>query len=162
MRWNAQKNMLRYWGQLPDAMGARFEATILAEADEMKIKGEPWAPFAQRAADALFALCDPAPTEASMRRRWTAGRDVQVSVPFDGPAEIAGIPIADSLLERFRPNASITPVLVDDDGAVLVIGRTTPALSPKVVGGAAPRRPGVGCRAVVDVGVGGPSPGAAQ
>jgi hypothetical protein len=133
MRWNPQKNMLRYWGQLPDAMGARFEATILAEAERMKVKGEPWAPFAQRAADALLALCDPAPIDDDEHAP-TLGplAGLQVSVPLEGPAEIAGIPIADSLLEQLRANASITPVLVDDDGAVVAIGRSTPALSPKV------------------------------
>src|SRR3954453_19958919 len=28
MRWNREKTMLRCWGQLPDEMGARLEATI--------------------------------------------------------------------------------------------------------------------------------------
>lgn len=58
--------------------------------------------------------------------------NVQVAVPLDGPAEIAGIPIADSLLEQLRANATIEPVLVDERGAVLAIGRRTSALSPKV------------------------------
>ncbi len=57
---------------------------------------------------------------------------IQVAVPLHGPAEIAGIPIADSLLEQLRANASITPVLVDDDGALLAIGRAAPAISPKL------------------------------
>jgi len=35
-------------------------------------------------------------------------------------------------LEQLRANASITPVLVDHDGAVLAIGKSAPALSWKV------------------------------
>ena len=57
---------------------------------------------------------------------------LQVLVPLEGPAEIAGVPIADSLLEQLRANASIEPVLVDDDGVPVFIGRRTCALSPKV------------------------------
>ncbi len=132
MSWNPQKNVLRYGGQLPDAMGARFEATILAEAERMKVKGEPWAPFAQRAADALVSLCDPLADGDEHAPTLSPLAGIQVSVPLEGPAEIAGVPIADSLLEQLRANASITPVLVDDDGAVLAIGRAAPALSPKV------------------------------
>ena len=58
---------------------------------------------------------------------------VQVHVPPHGPAEIAGIPIADSLLEQLRANASIEPVLVDDDGTPIAIGKRFSALSPKIV-----------------------------
>ena len=57
---------------------------------------------------------------------------VQVHVPLHGPAEIAGIPIADSLLEQMRANATIEPVLVDDDGAPVTFGRRSPGLSPKI------------------------------
>lgn len=49
-----------------------------------------------------------------------------------GPAEIAGVAIADSVVEQLRANASITPVLVDDDGTVIAIGRAAPGLSPKL------------------------------
>jgi hypothetical protein len=131
--WNRDKTMLSLRGQLPDAMGAQFEQTITRLTEQMKMKGEPWRPFDQRAADALVALCDPVPSdddEYAPTLATLAG--IQVAVPLEGPAEIAGIPIADSLLEQLRANASITPVLVDDDGAVLAIGRTAPALSPKV------------------------------
>jgi len=40
---------------------------------------------------------------------------VQRLIPLSGPAEIAGVPIADSRLEQLRANASIEPVLVDAD-----------------------------------------------
>ena len=57
---------------------------------------------------------------------------VQVHVPEHGPAEIAGVPIADSLLEQLRANATIEPVLVDDDGVPVFIGKRSPAISPKI------------------------------
>ena len=56
--------MLQFRGQLPDDMGAKFEATINQLVELMKpAKGEAWAPFDQRAADALVALCDPVPAD---------------------------------------------------------------------------------------------------
>jgi len=124
--------MLQFRGQLPDDLGARFEETITQLTEKMKVKGEPWTPFAQRAADALVALCDPVPSEGECTPTLAPLAGIQVAVPLHGPAEIAGIPIADSLLEQLRANASITPVLVDDDGAVMAIGRAAPAISPKL------------------------------
>jgi hypothetical protein len=130
--WNRDQTMLSLRGQLPDAMGAQFERTITHLAEQMKVNGEPWAPFDQRAADALVALCDPVAEGDEHTPTLGPLAGIQVSVPLEGPAEIAGVPIADSLLEQLRANASITPVLVDDDGTVLAIGRAAPALSPKV------------------------------
>src|SRR4051812_5308984 len=131
--WRGRNSgMLQFRGQLPDDMGAKFEETINQRAEQMKVKGEPWTPFAQRAADALVALCDaPSATDDEVPSL-AALAGVQVAVPLHGPAEIAGIPIADSLLEQLRANSSITPVLVDDDGAVMAIGRAATAISPKV------------------------------
>jgi len=122
--------MLSLRGQLPDAMGAEFEETIRALTEHMKVEGEPWTPFDQRAADALLALCEPPDADDAPSLAGLAG--IQVAVPLEGPAELAGIPIADSLLEQLRANASITPVLVDDQGAVMAIGRAAPGLSPKL------------------------------
>jgi hypothetical protein len=137
MWWNRDQKMLQLRGQLPDLMGATFEATIIAVTEQMKpAAGQPWTPFEQRAADALLALCEPA-SGASDEGDGDAPSlaplaGVQVAVPVHGPAEIAGIPIADSVVEQLRANASITPVLVDDDGTVLRIGRAAPAISPKL------------------------------
>jgi hypothetical protein len=102
MRWNHDKSILRCWGQLPDDMGARLEATITHLTEPMKVKGEAWTPFEQRAADALVALCDPAPDDDGHTPTLAPLAGVQVAVPLHGPAEIAGIPIADSLLEQLR------------------------------------------------------------
>ena len=63
MWWNRDKTMLSLRGELPDAMGAQFEKTITHLTEQMKVKGEPWRPFDQRAADALLALCDPPSTD---------------------------------------------------------------------------------------------------
>ena len=130
-------------------MGARFEATITHVAEQMKVKGEPWTPFEQRAADALVALCDPAGrTTTSTRRRLAPLAILQVAVPLHGPAEIAGVPIADCLLEQLRANVSIEPVLVDDDGIVLGDRpRARRGSRQAAPGGAAARRAvsGAGC-----------------
>jgi HNH endonuclease len=133
MWWTPDKAMLNLHGQLPDVMGAEFEATIVKLAEHMKpASGEAWDSFEHRAADALLQLCDPVEGvdehEPTLARRPV----VQVHVPRSGPAEIAGVPIADSLLEQLRANASIEPVLVDEEQVVLPVGTRTPALSPKI------------------------------
>ena len=131
--WRARgSSMLQFRGQLPDDLGVRFEAEIVRRTEAMKPKkGQPWAPFEQRAADALMSLLDPIPhDDDTPSLAPLAG--IQAAVPLVGPAEIAGIPIADSLLEQLRANASITPVLVDVDGVVLAIGRAAPAISEKL------------------------------
>jgi hypothetical protein len=131
MWWTPDHGMLNVHGQLPDVMGAEFEAAINALTERMKpSKGQAWDSFEHRAADALLALCEPSdggddPTLAPLAV-------LQVSVPAEGPAEIAGVPIADALVEQLRANASIEPVLVDHGGAPLTVGPRTPALSPKL------------------------------
>jgi hypothetical protein len=116
-------------------MGATFEATIQHLTEQAKPgKGQAWDSFEHRAADALVGLCErPDPREGTETPTLAPRPVVQVHVPEHGPAEIAGIPIADSLLEQLRANASIEPVLVDADGIPLAIGRRTTAISPKIV-----------------------------
>jgi hypothetical protein len=113
-------------------MGATFEATIQRLTEQRKpAKGQAWDSFEHRAADALVQLCDQ--PEVGDETPTMAPRPVvQVHVPEHGPAEIAGIPIADSLLEQLRANATLEPVLVDDDGVPVFIGKRTPATSPKI------------------------------
>jgi hypothetical protein len=55
-----------------------------------------------------------------------------VQVPASGPATIAGIPIADALVEQLRANSTIEPVLVDDHGIPVALGRRTAVVSPKL------------------------------
>ncbi len=133
MWWTRDKGFLNVRGQLPDVMGAEFEATITRLTEQMKpAKGQAWLPFEQRAADALLMLCDPPAVEDEHAPSWAPQPILQFALPLHGPAEIAGIPISDSLLEQMRANVSIEPVVVDDDGSVVGIGRRTTFLSPKL------------------------------
>ena len=133
MWWTPDKGMLHLHGQLPDVMGATFEATIQKLTDQRKpAKGQAWDSLEHRAADALVGLCEQGDTSDETPRLATRPV-VQVHAPRHGPAEIAGIPIADSLLEQLRANASIEPVLVDDDGVPVAVGKRFTVLSPKIV-----------------------------
>ena len=133
MWWTPDKGMLHLHGQLPDVMGAQVEATITKLTEQMKPgKGQAWDRFEHRAADALHELCDQ-PEEHDATPTLAPRPVVQTLIPLSGPAEIAGVPIADSRLEQLRANASIEPVLVDDDGTPLAIGKRFSVLSPKIV-----------------------------
>jgi len=130
--WSQNEGMLYGRFALPDVMGAKFEKTIFDLTEQMKpAKGQAWVPFEQRAADALLQLCE-SPSDCDDTPTLAPLGILQTAVPLVGPAEIAGVPIPDSLLEQLRANASIEPVLVDDDGVPLAVGRRTPALSPKL------------------------------
>ncbi len=131
--WTPDKGMLHLHGQLPDVMGATFEATITKLAEQLRpATGEAWDSFEHRAADALVELCEE--PDARDETPTSASRPVlHVLVPPHGPAEVAGIPIADSRLEQLRANASIEPVLVDAEGAPLVVGKRFTVLSPKII-----------------------------
>jgi hypothetical protein len=133
MWWTPDKGMLHLHGQLPDVLGATFEATIQQLTEQAKpAKGQMWDRFEHRAADALVQLCEQ-PDAKDETPTLAARPVVQTLVPLSGPAEIAGVPIADSRLEQLRANASIEPVLVDDDGTPLAIGKRFTVLSPKIV-----------------------------
>jgi hypothetical protein len=133
MWWTPDKGMLHLHGQFPDVMGAQVEATITKLTEQMKpAKGQAWDSFEHRAADALHELCDQ-PEEQDATPNLAARPVLQTLIPMSGPAEIAGVPIADSRLEQLRANASIEPVLVDDDGTPIAIGKRFSALSPKIV-----------------------------
>ena len=57
MWWTPDKGMLHLHGQLPDVLGATFEATIQRLTDQRKpAKGQAWDSFEHRAADALGQL----------------------------------------------------------------------------------------------------------
>ena len=55
-----------------------------------------------------------------------------VQVPQSGPATVAGVPLPDAIVEQLRANATIEPVLVDDDGIPVAIGARFPGLSTKL------------------------------
>jgi hypothetical protein len=135
LSWSADHAMLYLRGALPDLEGARFEATIQQLTEQMRpAAGEGWERWDRRAADALVQLC-PSPeasTDGDRHAPRMAARPVlQVAVPLDGPATICGIPLPDARVEQLRVNVTVEPVLVDDHGVVVAIGRRFPALSPK-------------------------------
>jgi uncharacterized protein DUF222 len=132
MWWTPDKGMLHARVELPDVMGARFEATINRLAEGMKpATGQPWDRFEHRAADALVGLCG---REQTCESPTLAAKPLfVVAVPQSGPAEVAGIPLTDAMVEQLRASANIEPVLVDDDGLPVAVGKRASALSPKVV-----------------------------
>jgi HNH endonuclease len=87
-----------------------------------------------RGADALIQLCDHSGhSEDDHDGLSLAPRPLfVVEVPQRGPAEIAGIPLPDAMVEQLRANASIEPVLVDDHGTRIASGARRSALSPKI------------------------------
>jgi hypothetical protein len=79
-------------GQLPDDMGAAFESTITQLTEKMKVKGEPWRPFEQRAADALLALCERHSSGDEHEPTLAAQPNLQVAVPARVPPTSPGSP----------------------------------------------------------------------
>jgi Domain of unknown function (DUF222)/HNH endonuclease len=131
MWWQKDTGMLHVRGELADIDGARFEATINRMIDRKKPpKGQPWDSREHRSADALVDLCDFA--ETSEGPTAAAKPLLVVEVPLTGPAEIVGIPLPDAMVEQLRANASIEPVLVDETGVPVTVGKRTSGLSPKI------------------------------
>jgi len=46
---------------------------------------------------------------------------------------VAGIPLPDAMVEQLRALASVEPLLVDDSGMPVTVGRRGASLSPKIV-----------------------------
>jgi len=131
MWWRKDRGVLQVRGELPDLLGAKFEAVINRMAERMRpAKGQPWVRWGQRAAAALGELCDLFETVEAPAA--AAKPLLVVQVPKEGPAEVAGIPLPDAVVESLRASARIEPVLVDDDGIPVSIGKRTTALSPKI------------------------------
>src|SRR3954447_8630613 len=126
--------MVHLRGASPDVMGAKFEATIQKLAEAMRpAKGQPWDSFEHRAADALETMCEAVAVAEQVETPTLAVKPLlQVQVPPSGPAEVAGIPLADAGGEQLRASARIEPVLVDDHGTVVQVGKQTSGLSAKV------------------------------
>jgi len=115
-------------------MGAQFEKTINDFMEARRpAKGEAWDTFEHRAADALVALCESVAGGDEHTPAWAVRPVAQLHIPLSGPAEFAGVPIADSLLEQWRANVSVEPVIVDDDGVPLAFGKRCTFISPKIL-----------------------------
>jgi hypothetical protein len=130
MWWDKNRGMLHVRGELPDLLGAKFEATVARITDRMKPpKGQPWLRWEQRAADAAGELCDVWETAEPPA---AAKPLLVVHVPKDGPAEVAGIPLPDAVVEGLRATGKVEPLLVDDAGVPVTLGKQTSLLSPKI------------------------------
>ncbi len=131
MWWQHDTGMLHLRGALPDIDGARFEATVNRMIDRMRPpKGRAWDSREHRSADALVALCDV--YETTDLPAAAAKPLLVVEVPMSGPAEVAGIPLPDAMVEHLRANARIEPVLVGDGAVPTAVGTRSGALSPKI------------------------------
>jgi hypothetical protein len=135
MKWDDQRAMLRFGGELPDVLGAKVEATVKKLAEQLSpVKGQPWEPWRRRAADALGLMCDAVEAAERIETPMAAPSPlIAVDVPEHGPAELCGIPLPDAMVEQLRASASIEPVLVDDQGFPVMVGRRARSLSPKIV-----------------------------
>jgi hypothetical protein len=134
MRWDDDHQFLSLHGQLPALQGAIVEDTFKAIVEAMRpASGQPWARWDQRAADALTQLCEQHGSVAgSFDPTGLARRPLFVAeIPLHGPATIAGAPVPDTLLEAWRAEARIEPVVVDDHNEPLTTGRITSTLSKK-------------------------------
>lgn len=135
MRWNEEHTRLRVGGELPDVMGVKFEKTIEKLVESMRpAKGQAWEKRERRAADALVQMCDAVAVAERVEEPHLAPQPLFcVDVPPEGSVEIAGVPLADAMVERLRAGAKVEPVLVDAEGAPVAIGRISSSLSPKIV-----------------------------
>jgi Domain of unknown function (DUF222)/HNH endonuclease len=135
MWWTPDRGMLHLHGQFPDVMGEKLEKTIHRMTEKAKpVKGRPWARFEHRAADVLAGMCDAVVVAERVETPSMAAKPLLVvPVPLSAPAEVAGIPLADAVVEQLRASANIEPVLVDDDGTVLAVGKQTSAISQKIL-----------------------------
>jgi hypothetical protein len=119
--------------ELPDIMGAKFDASITKLVEKMRPpKGQPWEPWERRAADALMVMCDALAVAERVETPTAAAPPLIVlEVGPEGPATIAGIPVPEAMLEQLRASASIEPLLVDADGMPTAVGKRSRTLSPK-------------------------------
>jgi HNH endonuclease len=129
------QGMWFFRGALADLDGAQFNGEIGRRAEQMRpAAGEAWEPFEQRAARALTELVHEAINGGADHTPTRAARPLlQIPVPLEGPATICGIPLPDARIEQLRANATIEPVLVEDDGVPIAFGRRFSVLGPKVL-----------------------------
>jgi hypothetical protein len=126
--------MFHFRGALADVDGAYAESVLTTMIDGMRPpKGQPWDTRDHRGADAFVQLCRTwEQTDGAPVRGGRPAAHLVVHVPIDGPAEVAGIPLPDEMVESLRAQARIEPVLVDDHGAPVVAGRIRSAVSEKI------------------------------
>jgi hypothetical protein len=120
--------------ELPDVMGAKFDATLEKLVEKMRPpKGQPWERWERRAADALVLMCDAVDAAERIETPMAAAPPLFVlEVPPSGPVTIGGVALPDAMVEQWRASASIEPLLVDDDGFPVAFEKRKASLSPKL------------------------------
>ena len=127
--WRHDRGMLDGRFSLPDVDGALFESVMNQMIDKMKpAKGQPWETRERRGADALVELVR---NYADVHATSGAAPHLIVQVPMHGPATIAGVPLPDAMVEALRAQAKVEPVLVDEAGEPVAVGRVESVLTEK-------------------------------
>jgi len=131
--WTEDRGMLEGRFALPDLQGAAFESVIHQITEQMRpARGEPWERPERRAADALTALVDRAAGKTGTAADGVRPK-VVVSVPVDGPAEVAdGVLLGVEQVEQLRANSTVEVAVVDEAGSVVGISRAVHPLNAKV------------------------------
>ena len=134
MWWDKDRGMLQVRGELPDVMGAKFEATVKQLTEKMRPpKGQAWERWERRAADALDLMCDAVDAAERIETPMAAATPLfVVEVSKEGPATVAGIALPDAMVEQLRASASVEPLLIDESGFAVAVGKRGSSLSPKV------------------------------
>jgi hypothetical protein len=132
--WDHDGGMLHVRGELPDVLGAKFEATIKKLTERIRPpKGVAWQRWDCRAADALGLMCEAVDVAERIDTPMAAAKPLfAVDVPPTGPATVAGIPLPDAMVEQLRASASIEPLLLDDSGFPTMVGKRGSSLSAKL------------------------------
>jgi hypothetical protein len=119
--WEQDTGMLGLRGRLPDVDGAIVRGVLERMVNRMRPpQGEPWDTLAHRGADALVDLCKNQSDATPGRTR----SHITFHVPANGPAELDGIPIAESTLARLLPDATITTSIVEDNRLLVPVRDT--------------------------------------
>ena len=109
--WERDTGMLGLRGRIPDVEGALVRGVLERMVERMRpAQGQPWETRAHRGADALVDLAKSYADATPGRTR----AHITFHVPPAGPAEVDGIPIAESTLANLADDATITAVTVDD------------------------------------------------
>ena len=130
--WRHDRGMLDGRFSLPDIDGAMFESVINDLVERMRpAKGQPWETRERRGADALMDLVRKYGEGHGDSPSAAPRAHLIVQVPLQGPATVAGVPLPDAMVERLRADARVEPILVDDLGEPVAVGRTEAALGEK-------------------------------
>ena len=128
---NPDGGMLDGRYSIPDLDGVFVRDVFDHVIDQMTpAKGQPWATRAQRGADALVELCR---NYADVHAVGTPNWRTVIEVRADGPATVAGIPLADEIVESLLAQASVEPVLIDETGEPVAEGTAKSTVTPKSV-----------------------------